>query len=147
MIILVASDHAGKKMKDKVLRILEKEKYFFENLSPKNTQTDDYPDFAKLVGQKVANSQNNVGLLICGSGIGMSIAANKIKGIRAALVTTKKEAKLARKDNNANILVLPGPYSSTKLTEAKLKQIIKAFVNTKFEGGRHKRRIDKISKL
>lgn len=146
-IILIASDHAGKKLKDKTLKVLEKEGYYYENYSPKNTATDDYPDYAKKVCEAVLSSQNSVGLLICGSGIGMSIAANKIKGIRAALVTTKKEAELARKDNDANILILPGSYSSTKLSERKIKTILDAFINTNFSGGRHKRRIEKIDML
>ncbi|MFP4568228.1 MAG: ribose 5-phosphate isomerase B [Candidatus Woesearchaeota archaeon] len=134
---LIASDHAGERTKKQILKILEKNKYAFEDLSPKNTQTDDYPDYAQKVAQKI--TPKNQGILICGTGIGMSIAANKHKGIRAALCRSAKDTELARKHNNANILVL-----SSKTKKVELEKIINAFKETKFEKGRHLRRINKI---
>jgi len=143
--ILIASDHAGRSEKLRVLKVLYQLELPFEDLSPKNVKTDDYPDFAEKVGKQVVGYKDTIGILLCGTGIGISIAANKIKGVRAALCHSKKQAKLARKDNNANVLVLPGKYSDVKAND--VKGIIKAFYSTKFESGRHKRRINKISKL
>ncbi len=136
----VASDHAGRKVKLKALKLLEELKIPFEDLSPVNTDTDDYPDFAKQVTKKV--SGNSYGLLVCGTGIGMSIAANKVKGVRAALVMDAKDAKLAREHNNSNILVLSG-WKNYK----DLKKILKDFHTTNFLKGRHSRRVNKIKDL
>jgi ribose 5-phosphate isomerase B len=136
---IIASDHAGAKTKKQVIKIMTEHKYDYEDLSPKNTQTDDYPDYAKKVAEKI--TPKNQGILICGTGIGMSIAANKHKGVRAALCRTEKDAELARAHNNANILVLS---NNTKKTL--LNNIIKKFRETKFEKGRHQRRINKIKK-
>lgn len=138
---MVASDHAGIKVKKKAIKVLENLNIPYYDCSPKNTKDDDYPDFAKVVGDEVNSVPERLGLLVCGSGIGMSIAANKVKGIRAALVHEKKDAELARKHNDANILILKGWKN---YSDSELKAIIKTFVTTKFEGSRHKRRIDKI---
>lgn len=138
---MVASDHAGRKLKLKVVKILENLGIPYYDCSPKNQKTDDYPDFAKMVGDEVVSSPQRFGLLICGSGIGMSIASNKVRGVRAALVIDKKDAELARKHNDANVLVLKGWKN---YSDSELKSIINIFYKTKFEGGRHKRRIDKI---
>ncbi len=139
---LVASDHAGKKVKDKTIKLLREMRIPFYDASKTNNETDDYPDFAKLVAEKIAKSKNAYGLLVCGTGIGMSIAANKVKGVRAALVNDAKDARLAREHNNANILVLSGwkKYDN-------LKKIIKEFHTTKFARGRHERRTKKIKNL
>lgn len=145
--IIIASDHAGRKIKEKAEKSLIELKLGYEDYSLQNKKDDDYPDFAKEVGLKVVNAKA-IGILVCGTGIGMSIAANKIKGIRAALVHTKKEAELARNDNDANILVLPGSYSSTKLNDKQVKEIIKTFYETKYKDlTRFKRRINKIKTL
>lgn len=142
--VLIASDHAGRRVKLQVMKVLKELKIDYYDCSPKNTKTDDYPDFAKIVGEEVSSAPNRIGLLVCGTGIGISIAANKIRGIRAAVVNEKKDAELGRKHNDANILVLKGwkRYSMKELTS-----IIKTFYNTKFQGGRHQRRVDKIKLL
>lgn len=141
MKLFVASDHAGEKLKKKLLSVLVKSNQEFEDLSPMNTFDDDYPVFAEKVSKKVVKSKN-IGILICGTGIGMSIAANKIKGVRAALCRDEKDAKLARSHNDANILVLSSSTSTSNLLN-----IINKFKNTSFEKGRHLRRINKIKKL
>ncbi|MCF7867025.1 RpiB/LacA/LacB family sugar-phosphate isomerase [Candidatus Woesearchaeota archaeon] len=146
--IIIATDHAGAKLKPAIEKALINLKITYEDHSIENKKTDDYPDFAKDVALEVSKSKNKLGILSCGTGIGMSITANKIKGIRAALCHTKKEAELSRKHNDANILILPGQYSSTKLTEPKIKEIIKTFYETKpSQETKHKRRIQKIKKL
>lgn len=139
MKIIIASDHAGEIVKKQILKIFEKNKQEYEDESPRNTKTDDYPDFAKKVSKKI--TPKTKGILVCGTGIGMSIAANKHKGIRAALCKNERDAELARKHNDANILVLSG---KTKKTD--LEKIIKKFTKTKFEKGRHLRRVNKIKK-
>jgi ribose 5-phosphate isomerase B len=137
----IASDHAGRKVKLLAEKALKELKIKYEDLSPSNIPTDDYPDFAKAVVKKILKNKNDFGILVCGTGIGMSIAANRFKGIRAALCLEKKDAELARKHNNANILILSGwrPH-----TLAELKNIIKIFSFTKYEKGRHERRLKKI---
>ena len=141
MKLFVASDHAGEKLKKKLLSVLVKSNQEFEDLSLVNTFDDDYPVFAEKVAKKVVKSKNK-GILICGTGIGMSIAANKVKGVRAALCRDEKDARLARKHNDANILVLRSSTSTNSLLN-----IINNFKNTSFERGRHLRRINKIKKL
>lgn len=136
MRFVVASDHAGRKVKEKFISVLEDLGVPFEDLSLKNSSDDDYPDFAKLVVKQVGE---DFGFLACGTGIGISIAANRFKNVRAALVHSKEDARLSRAHNNANVLVLNGSFKySSKL----LKDIAIAFIETKFEGGRHKRRVD-----
>ncbi len=137
MELVIGSDHAGRTIKEEVKKILLKMKFAVDDISPKNTEDDDYPDYAKKVAKKVR--EGRLGFLSCGTGIGASIVANKQKGVRAALVHNKEEAELARKHNDANILVLSG---SKKYDD--LESILKIFLTTKFEGGRHKRRINKI---
>jgi len=133
--LYLGADHAGYKAKEKVRKYLDKNNIKYYDASPKLIPGDDYPDYAKWVGEKVAKSGK--GILVCGTGIGISIAANRIKGVRAALCRTKKEVEISRKHNNANILALSG-------SEKQPDQMIKAFLNTKFEGGRHLRRVKKI---
>jgi len=114
------------------------------DLSEKNSSTDDFPDFAKKVVDSMKKTKQSLGILACGTGIGMSIAANRNKNIRAALCDNPKDAELARKHNDANILVLKGWY---KYKDSDLKKIIKNFFGTKFERGRHLRRIKKLDRL
>lgn len=140
MKFLVASDHAGKSIKERFIEVLKSKNIEFEDLSPKNTSDDDYPDFAKNVCKNI-KEKSEFGFLSCGTGIGMSIAANKYKGIRAALVRNSKEAVLARAHNNANVLVLNGSHH---YTDDELLRIVENFLNTKFQEGRHKRRINKL---
>ena len=134
--IFIASDHAGYEMKT----ALNDHFASFIDLGTNSFDSVDYPDFAHKLTKEVLKNKNNVGILICGTGVGMSIAANRKKGIRAGLANNSKIARLIRKHNDANVLVLPGRFINT--TEA--KKSVQAFIATKFESGRHKRRIKKL---
>ena len=139
--IYIASDHAGFGAKKEIIEILEKLNYSYEDLGPFNDKMPvDYPDYAKDVAKRVVKN-NQLGILICGSGTGMQIAANKVKGVRAAFSYDEYSAKMARQDNNANILTL----RAREFNHKKYKKIVKAFLETEFSGlHRHKRRIDKL---
>jgi ribose 5-phosphate isomerase B len=141
---LIASDHAGRDVKLKALKAVQELGYDFYDCSPKNKSDDDYPDFAKMVASEVATTKDRYGILVCGTGIGMSIAANKIKGVRAALCAEKKDVTLSRMHNDSNILIFTG---WKKHSQAELKEMIKLFAETKFEGGRHLKRLQKISEI
>ena len=140
MKIAIASDHAGFELKELIKKDLSELK--LEDLGTYSSDSVDYPDFGIKLAESVANNTFDRGIVICGSGIGMSIAANKVKGIRAALCQTKEFAELSRRHNDANVLVLSGRFISHYLA----KEIIEIWLSTPFEGGRHQRRIDKISK-
>ena len=141
--IVLGSDHAGFKLKEYVKGILLKKKYKIEDLGPYDESRVDYPDYAEKVALKVAKQKNRKGILSCATGIGISISANKIPGIRAALVNTPFDAKMAREHNDANILVIGGrPFNKNKV-----KRILNVWLKTKFAGGRHKKRVNKIIKL
>lgn len=148
--IILGSDHAGRALKEKIKEILEENNLRREHMtlivdvSPTNIPTDDYPDFAKKVSLNVIRNSDTLGILICKTGIGMSIAANKFKGIRAALCKTSNDAKFAREHNNANILVLSG---GQKYSEDELRKIIYKFEGSKFQVGRHQKRVNKIKKF
>ncbi len=142
--IFLGCDHAGYETKERVTTILKNLNFNYVDYTEKYDKDDDYPDFAELVGKAVAKKKDNRGILICGTGIGMSIATNKIKGVRAALCRTEYDSKMTRLHNDANILVLG---ASAEHTDADLTNMISAFLTTEFEGGRHQRRIDKIRKL
>ena len=135
--IFIASDHAGYNLKENIKKSLIKKNKKVMDLGPKNCNSVDYPDYAHLLSKKI--KKNNIGILICGSGIGMSIAANRHKNVRAALCHSTKSAFLSRKHNNANVIAL-GARLTTK--NVALKYIDK-FIKTKFEGGRHLRRVKK----
>ena len=134
--VYIASDHAGFKLKSQLLKIFPK----MVDLGTKSNESVDYPDFAHKLTKEVLKNKNNVGILICGTGVGMSIAANRKKGIRAGLVNNTKTARLIRKHNDANVLVLPGRFINTN----EAKKCVQAFLSTEFESGRHKKRINKI---
>ena len=138
--ISLASDHAGFKLKEKIKKNLKKKKFTVVDLGPKTDSSVDYPDFAKKVARSVASKKSNIGILVCGSGTGMAMSANKIKKIRAAVCYNKASTSLSRKHNNANILAL-GSRLTKKSTALKLVNI---FLSTKFEGGRHLRRVKKV---
>ena len=138
--ISLASDHAGFKLKEKIKKNLKKKKFTVVDLGPKTDSSVDYPDFAKKVARSVASKKSNIGILVCGSGTGMAMSANKIKKIRAAVCYNRASTSLSRKHNNANILAL-GSRLTNKSTALKLVNI---FLNTKFEGGRHLRRVKKV---
>ena len=138
--IYISSDHAGYNLKENIKRKFKK-KYIFLDLGTNNSKVSvNYPDFAHKLCKKVSNDSKNIGILVCGSGMGMSMAANKHKKIRAAVCYSVKNTKLSRLHNNANIITL-GSRLTKKDTAFKC---IEAFINTKFEGGRHKKRVKKI---
>ena len=138
--IFISSDHAGFKLKEAIKKYLLSKKLPFQDLGPNNNDRVDYPDFAHKVAKKVKTSKNNVGILVCGSGMGMNIAANRHKNIRAAQCFNLKSTKLSRLHNDANIITL----GSRLLTKKNALSCIGVFLNTKFEGGRHSSRIRKI---
>ena len=138
--IFISSDHAGFKLKEAIKKYLLSKKLPFQDLGPNNNNRVDYPDFAHKVAKKVKISKNNVGILVCGSGMGMNIVANRHKNIRAAQCFNLKSTKLSRLHNDANIITL----GSRLLTKKNALSCISVFLNTKFEGGRHSKRIRKI---
>jgi ribose 5-phosphate isomerase B len=141
--IIIGADHAGFILKEKVKMFLIEKGWIVGDVSPILKEGDDYPDIAERVGKKVVK-EKATGILICGSGTGMCIAANKIKGARAVAAYSRYTAKMARKDNNANILCLRGRRYCFWTT----KGIVKKFLKTEFSGeARHKRRIKKIEAL
>ena len=138
--ICISSDHAGFEVKEFVKELLIKSKISVIDLGPLLNKSVDYPDYAKKVSNRVSQRKSDLGILVCGSGTGMAISANKTKGIRAAVGYNIKSTQLSRQHNNANVLCL-----GSRLTKRKdIKKIVKIFLNTKFEGGRHKRRVKKI---
>ncbi len=140
--IILASDHAGYELKEQIKAFFNKENITTIDVGAYSKERVDYPDFAKLGNAKVLENPNNIGIYICGTGIGMSIAANRNPKIRAALCDSVKFASLARRHNDANVLVLSGRY----LNKRKAINIVKEFLTTKFEGGRHLRRVKKLAK-
>jgi ribose 5-phosphate isomerase B len=140
---LVASDHAAVAAKAVVVDELRNCGIEVEDLGPSTTESVDYPDYAVRVASRVAAGDAGKGVLLCGSGIGMSIAANKVDGVRAALVHDVTGAALSRQHNDANVLVLGGAMLGERL----IRDIVRTWVQTNFDGGRHQRRVDKIRDL
>ena len=138
--IFISSDHAGYKLKEDIKLFLKKKKYRFIDLGPNNDDRVDYPDYAHLVAKKVKINKTNRGILVCGSGVGMNIAANRHKNIRAAQCYNEKSTKLSRLHNDANIITL----GSRLLSKKNALNCVSIFLKTKFEGGRHSKRIKKI---
>ena len=138
--IFISSDHAGFKLKEAIKVYLSKKKLTFQDLGPHNNDRVDYPDYAHKVARRVKISKNNIGILVCGSGMGMNIAANRHKNIRAAQCFNLKSTKLSRLHNDANIITL----GSRVLSKKNALSFVGVFLNTKFEGGRHSKRIRKI---
>ena len=138
--ICISSDHAGFEVKEFVKELLIKSKISVIDLGPLLNKSVDYPDYAKKVSNRVSKRKSDIGILVCGSGTGMAISANKTKGIRAAVGYNIKSTQLSRQHNNANILCLGARLIKRK----EIKKIVSIFLKTKFEGGRHKRRIKKI---
>ena len=138
--IFISSDHAGFKLKEEIKSHLLKKKLSFQDLGPFNDDRVDYPDYAHKVARKVKANKSNFGILVCGSGMGMNIAANRHKNIRAAQCFNLKSTKLSRLHNDANIITL----GSRLLTKKLAINCVNTFLNTKFEGGRHSKRIKKI---
>jgi len=140
MKIAVGADHAGYELKEKIRQRLAQEGHEVHDKGTNSAESVDYPDFARLVGEEVARQEADFGVLVCGSGIGMSIAANKVPGVRAAHVTNMYEAQMAREHNNANVVTV----GSRVLDEWAAMQAVETFLKTKFAGGRHERRVQKI---
>ncbi len=138
--VALASDHAGFRLKEIAKEILGKLGVPTEDFGTHSEDSVDYPDFAKLALASILEGRADRGVLVCGSGVGMSIVANRNPGIRAALVTDVRTAEMSRKHNDANVLVLPG----WKLGREDAEEILKVWLRTEFEGGRHQRRLDKI---
>ena len=138
--IFISSDHAGFKLKETIKDYLRNKKVKIEDLGPKDDSSVDYPDYAHKVARKVKSRKSNVGILVCGSGTGMNIAANKHKNIRAAQCFNLKSTKLSRLHNDANIITL----GSRLITKKNALKFVSVFLDTKFDGGRHLRRVKKI---
>jgi len=141
--IAIASDHAGFQLKTEVVAELGRLGHLVMDLGPADTSSVDYPDYATRVTDAVKTSRAALGVLICGTGMGMAISANKVHGIRAALCRTEFEARMSRQHNDANVLCLGQRVTGTGLA----LEILKAFLNASFEGGRHATRVDKIRQL
>lgn len=140
--IYLACDHGGYTTKLKIIGWLEKYKIEYSDLGTNTTDSVDYPDYAKILAKTLENDPKAVGILICTTGVGMSIAVNRYKFIRGALCKNVKDAKMARKHNDANVLVLGADLSSCKR-----KKILKTFLGTEFEGGRHEKRVKKLGEM
>ena len=138
--IFLSSDHGGFELKEKVKSFLIDNNFEYEDLGCSSLEPVDYPDFAKLLSNKIKGKNNSKGIIFCGTGIGISIAANRFAHIRAALCTSVEMASKSRKHNDANVLALGGRILEDKLA----LQIVKEFLQTDFEAGRHSIRVDKI---
>jgi ribose 5-phosphate isomerase B len=143
MLVAVGSDHAGFDLKEEVVALLSELKYDMVDYGTSDPESVDYPDFGEKVADAVSSGKADRGILVCGTGIGMSIVANKFPHIRAALCNDLFSARMSRMHNDANILVLAGRIIGRDLA----KEIVRTWLETAFEGGRHQRRLDKISAI
>ena len=138
--VCIASDHAGYTLKEDIKNFLINKNISIFDIGPFNDKSVDYPDYAKKLSKRINLKKSDAGILVCGSGTGMAISANKIKSIRAAVCYNLKSTRLSRQHNNANIIAL-----GSRLTKKKLSlKLVEVFLKTKFEGGRHLRRVKKI---
>ena len=142
MKIAIGSDHRGLELKQRVIKLVTEAGHEYKDFGAYSEVRVDYPNVAEVVGKAVASHKYEFGILICGTGIGMCIAANKVKGIRAALAVTELMACRARQHNNANILCLGAENDASQLP-----QVVKAFLTCQFEGGRHQTRVDEMTKM
>ena len=143
MVIAIASDHGGFTLKGTIIRQLQSKGIEVLDLGTYSEESVDYPIYGKLAGEEIMSGRADRGIVCCGSGIGISIAANKVKGIRCALCADAQMAELSRKHNDANILALGG-----RLVDAEAAaEIVEVWLNTEFEGGRHKRRTDMLDEM
>lgn len=143
MKVLVASDHGGYSLKQEILKVLKQMNIPFADLGSDSEASVDYPDYAEAVALKVSKGEADRGILVCGTGAGMAITANKFKGVRASIVSDLYTAQMTRQHNDLNVLCLGGRILSVTLA----CEIVKIFLVTPFEGGRHERRINKIKDL
>ena len=142
MNILVSNDHAGVELKNAVKKFLEERGCVVENLGDNSGESVDYPDIIHPLAKEISKNNDKKGIIMCGTGNGVSMVANKYEGVRAGLCWSKEIAELIRKHNDANVLSLPARFISTK----EALEIVEVFLNTDFEGGRHERRVEKIDK-
>ncbi len=143
MRISVASDHRGYQIKEQIIELLREKGHDVDDAGTCGPESVDYPDFAAIVARKISNGTADRGILICGTGIGMAIAANKFKGVRAAPCTDEVTAEISRRHNDLNVLCLSADLISPRMVE----RMIETWINTEFEGGRHLRRVQKITEL
>jgi len=143
MRIVVGADHGGYRLKEEIARFLASEGYEVEDVGTFDEESTDYPDYAVQVARAVVEGRADLGILVCGTGIGMSVAANKVKGVRAALATDGYMARMAREHNDANVLCLGGRV----LGVGSALEIVRAFLGARFAGGRHARRVGKIEAI
>ena len=143
MKIAIGADHAGFALKERLSGKLKEAGHEVVDFGTDSTESTDYPDFAAAVGRAVTSQECERGLLVCSSGVGMSIAANKIPGVRAALGVNADEVSYTRRHNDANVLAIGAKYTDEKLAT----ELVETFLSTEFEGGRHARRIEKINQL
>ena len=143
MIIAVASDHGGFALKEEVKKHLMERGIEVLDLGTHSEESVDYPVYGKACGEAVASGKADLGIVVCGTGIGISIAANKVKGIRCGLCTSVEMARLTKQHNNANILALGGRTTETGLA----MEIVDTWLDTEFEGGRHQRRVDLLDQM
>lgn len=143
MKVALGADHAGYEEKERLKPVLKELGIEFEDFGAVSTDSVDYPDFAAKVARKVADGEFDQGLLVCGSGTGMAIAANKVHGVRAAVAWNEETARLAREHNDANVLSV----GARTTPESEIPKIVRAWFETKFAGGRHQRRVEKIREL
>jgi ribose 5-phosphate isomerase B len=141
--IALGADHAGFPIKETIRKFLENAGYTVDDQGTFSEQSVDYPDYGKAVGERVASNRDDLGIAVCGSGIGISIAANKVPGIRAGLAHDVLTARLAREHNDANVLALGGRI----VNAAQAIEIVQSFLNATYAGGRHQLRIDKITQI
>ena len=141
--IVIGSDHAGFLVKEAIRKYLVAAGYAVDDRGTSSEESVDYPDYGKAVGERVASKQADLGIAVCGSGIGISIAANKVPGVRAALAHDVMTARLAREHNDANVLALGGRV----VTPEAALEMVQTFLTTAYLGGRHQRRLDKITQI
>ncbi|MGM0396007.1 MAG: ribose 5-phosphate isomerase B [Bacillota bacterium] len=143
MIVGIGSDHGGFELKEEMKKFMEKSGYQVKDFGTHSLESVDYPDYGKKVGAAVAAGEIDRGVVICGTGIGISISANKVKGVRAALCGDTYSARLSREHNNANVIAMGGRVLGVDLA----KDILSVYLNSEFQEGRHKRRVNKITEI
>ncbi|MGH9555429.1 MAG: ribose 5-phosphate isomerase B [Terriglobales bacterium] len=143
MKVAIGADHAGFELKERIRNLLADQGIEVVDEGTHSADSVDYPDYARKVAESVARSEAQRGILVCGSGIGMAMAANKVHGIRAAHVTSEQEARLSREHNDANVLTLGARF----LDDSTAQRIVQTFLDTRFVGGRHQRRVEKIAAI
>ncbi|MCR3956312.1 MAG: ribose 5-phosphate isomerase B [Gudongella sp.] len=143
MIIGIGSDHGGFELKEEMKKFLEENGYQVKDFGTHGKESVDYPDYGRIVGEAVVAGEIDKGVVICGTGIGISISANKVKGVRAALCGDVYSARMSREHNNANIIAMGGRVLGVDLA----KEILSAYLKSEFQGGRHERRVNKIAEI